>query len=118
MITLFSTFGIVLKYLHPEPYDLKSPGWILVSDDPMMGNQAQAFNIFVRDIKKFETEFPSLKVEIMQPLKGLSFLLSGGVHTRLPVPSALLLSLYRFEENTQSWIRRFGLGRIIRLTKV
>lgn len=110
-------FKVLLKYLHPEPYDTKQPSWEIDNDDPMMGNQAQAFNIFVRDSEKFHKEFPNLKIEILQPLKGLSFLLSGGVHTRLPIPSALLLPLYRFEEGNKGWIGHFGLGRIIRLTK-
>ena len=116
---LFSRFcfKILLKYLHPEPYDTNQSDWEIQNDDPMMGNQAQAFNIFVRDAKKFAEEFPSLKVEILQPLKGLSFLLSGGVHTRLPIPSALLIAVYNFEENSSSWIKLFGLGRVIRITK-
>ena len=111
-------FKVLLKYLHPEPYDTRQLEWEINNEDPMMGNQAQEFSIFIRDIKKFEAEFPALKVEILQPLKGLSFLLSGGVHTRLPIPSPFLLKIYKFEENTKAWISRFGLGRVIRLTKV
>ncbi len=111
-------FKVLLKYLHPEPYDTKQLDWEIKNEDPMMGNQAQAFNIFVRDKAKFQKEFPKLRVEILQPLKGLSFLLSGGVHTRLPIPSALLLPIYRFEENNKRWISAFGLGRVIRLTKI
>jgi SAM-dependent methyltransferase len=111
-------FKVLLKYLHPEPYDTKQKNWEIENDDPMMGNQAQAFNIFVRDAKKFEVEFPNLKVDILQPLKGLSFLLSGGVHTRLPIPSWFLLPIYKFEENNKRWIKNFGLGRVIRMTKI
>ncbi len=117
---LFSRFcfKVLLKYLHPEPYDTKQSEWAINNEDPMMGNQAQAFNMFVRDASKFKQEFPNLKIEILQPLKGLSFLFSGGVHTRLPIPSAVLLPLYRFEERNKKWISSFGLGRVIRLTKV
>lgn len=117
---LFSRFcfKLLLKYLHPEPYDTSQLEWEIKNDDPMMGNQAQAFNIFVRDADKFKNDFPNLRIEILQPLKGLSFLLSGGVHTRLPIPSAFLLPLYRFEEGNRKWISLFGLGRVVRLTKV
>ena len=111
-------FKVLLKYLHPEPYDTKQQDWEIKNDDPMMGNQAQGFNIFVRDEEKFHEDFPNLRIEILQPLKGLSFLLSGGVHTRLPIPSGILLKLYEFEEGNRRWISNFGLGRIIRLTKV
>lgn len=110
-------FKVLLKYLHPEPYDTGQREWEIQNDDPMMGNQAQAFNIFVRDNAMFQQEFPRLHVEILQPLKGLSFLLSGGVHTRLPISSALLIPIYLFEENNKRWISMFGLGRVIRLTK-
>lgn len=111
-------FKVLLKYLHPEPYDTNQQDWEIKNDDPMMGNQAQGFNIFVRDVEKFHRDFPDLRIEILQPLKGLSFLLSGGVHTRLPIPSRILLKLYEFEEGNRRWISNFGLGRIIRLTKV
>jgi hypothetical protein len=84
----------------------------------MMGNQAQGFNIFVRDRKKFDQNFPNLKVEVLSPLKGLAFLLSGGVHTRLPIPSSLILAIYRAENRSQTWLSLFGLGRLIRLTKI
>ena len=111
-------FKILLKFLHPEPYNTKQIDWELKNDDPMMGNQAQGFNIFVRDKKKFEQSFPNLKVEVLSPLKGLAFLLSGGVHTRLPIPSSLILAIYRAENRSQTWLSLFGLGRLIRLTKI
>lgn len=111
-------FKYLLKYLHPEPYDTKQIDWEIDNEDPMMGNQAQAFNIFVRDIKKFNAEHPNLRVEILEPIKGLSFLLSGGVHTRLPIPSAIILKLYRFENSHPKWLDMTSLGRIIRITKI
>ena len=112
------SFKILLKFLHPEPYNTKQSDWKLNNDDPMMGNQAQGFNIFVRDREKFDQNFPNLKVEVLSPLKGLAFLLSGGVHTRLPIPSSLILAIYRAENRSQIWLSRFGLGRLIRLTKI
>jgi SAM-dependent methyltransferase len=111
-------FAFLLKYLHPEPYDVKKQGWVLDNPDPMMGNQSQAFNIFVRDAVKFNNLFPNLKVEVHKPIKGLSFLLSGGVHTRLPIPSAVILQIYRLENKSNAWLKIFGLGRIISLTKL
>lgn len=110
-------FQILLKYLHPEPFNTKQKNWNLQSDDPMMGNQAQASNIFVRDKEIFKVLFPDLKVEVLGSLKGVAFLLSGGVHTRLPIPSKLLLGIYRIENRNMKWLRIFGLGRLIRITK-
>lgn len=110
-------FGIALKYLHPEPYDLNSTGWALPGDDPMMGNQAQGHNIFARDKMLFSEKFPRLQIEILQSVKGLSFLISGGVHTRLPIPSRILVPIYNLENRSERWIKSFGLGRVIRVTK-
>jgi len=112
------TFGIALKYLHPEPYAVNSNGWKLISADPMMGNQAQAHNIFIRDRQKFDSLFPKLQVDILQPVKGLSFLISGGVHTRLPIPSSFLLPIFKWEAKNTRWMSIFGLGRVIRITKL
>jgi SAM-dependent methyltransferase len=111
-------FGYLLKYLHPEPYNMKQRSWELTDPDPMMGNQCQAYNIFVRDRDIFERRFPELRIDILNPLKGLAFLFSGGVHTRLPVPSTVLLKLYEWESKSPRWLEKFGLGRIIRLTKI
>lgn len=112
------TFGIALKYLHPEPYDVNSNGWKLTTTDPMMGNQAQAHNIFIRDRHKFDSLFPRLKADILQPVKGFSFLISGGVHTRLPIPSSFLLPIFKWEAKNARWMSLFGLGRVIRITKL
>jgi SAM-dependent methyltransferase len=116
---LFSKFcfKVLLKYLHPEPYDTKKFNWNLTDPDPMMGNQSQAYNIFVRDRDIFETKYPNLEVEILQPIKGLAFLLSGGVHTRLPIPSSFLIWIYRKENGSPKWISTFGLGRLVKITK-
>ena len=110
-------FKILLKYLHPEPYDDEIEEWKLTDLDPMMGNQSQAYNIFVRDLEKFNALFPNIKVEILNPIKGIAFLLSGGVHTRLPIPSGILLQISRFENSRPSLLSKFALGRLIRLTK-
>ena len=111
-------FKVLLKYLHPEPYDTKQKNWLIDNNDPMMGNQAQASNIFIRDISEFNEKFPNLKVDILEPLKGLAFLISGGVHTRLPIPSPFLLWIYRIENKNPNWLAKFGLGRLIRITKL
>ena len=110
-------FKIILKYLHPEPYDTNALKWDLTSDDPMMGNQAQAFNIFVRDKNIFSELFPQFKVEMLEPTKAISFLLSGGVHTRLPIPGKFLLWIYENEGKNRNWMNTFSLGRLILLTK-
>lgn len=114
----FFCFKFLLKYLHPEPYDTKSKNWKIENLDPMMGNQSQAYNIFVRDYSIFASKFPDLGVEILQPLKGITFLVSGGVHTRLPIPGKILISIAKIENSRKNWLNHFGLGRVIKLTRL
>lgn len=110
-------FKFLLKYLHPEPYNTKVGHWDLTDPDPMMGNQAQAHNIFIRDAAEFKKQFPNLTIEIGEPIKGLSFLLSGGVHTRLPISGKLLWKFHCWEQRHPKWKNAFALGRVIVLTK-
>ena len=111
-------FKYLLKYLHPEPYDNKVNDWKIDNPDPMMGNQAQAHNIFVRDKRLFEDKFPNLQIELLEGLKGISFLFSGGVHTRLPIPGKLLIKFFDLETSNNKWMKFFSLGRIIVLNKL
>jgi hypothetical protein len=83
----------------------------------MMGNQAQAHNIFIRDRALFREQFPNLEIEIGQPIKGLSFLFSGGVHTRLPISGKALWKFHGWEQKHPQWLEVFALGRVIVLTK-
>jgi len=117
---LFSkfVFKYALKYIHQEPYDSSNPGWELPSDSVLIGNQAQIFNIFIRDQEIFQKEFPNLHVQIGPPLRGISYLISGGVSSRLPISSKVLISLSKFENKSKRWMAMFGLSRLVIITKL
>jgi SAM-dependent methyltransferase len=107
----------VFRWLHPEPFDDSVQEWTRVSTDPMDSNQALAYLAFERDRSQFRSLCPSLDVVAMKRTNGAAFLLSGGVHTRTPLPSALLLRLRRYEERCPWLLRRTALNVIVVVRK-
>lgn len=109
---------IVFTLFHPEPYVEKQIEWRFDSSDPMYSNQAIPYIIFVRDSELFKHKYPNLEVEVRpEPLNGLSFLMSGGVMSRTPIPTKLLLWLDRLESRYLFLNRIFGTLRIIVIKK-
>jgi len=108
---------LIFTRLHPEPFDPDVASWARHSTDPMDSNQALAFIIFERDLASFEREYPALRLVGTEPCNGLSFLLSGGVHSRTPVPGSVLVRLKRREDRLPRVLRRTGLNRLIVLER-
>lgn len=100
----------VYRRLHPEPFDDTTPTWDFESDHAWSSNQALLFLVLRRDRDLFAREFPDFYVFEPGPCIGPSFLLSGGLYGRLPVPSSLLLLIRRWEERQARWLDpvRFG----------
>lgn len=84
--TLWARF--VWKYLHPEDFD-PSTGWGLgAGSDPLRcANSAIPWIIFSRDRKKFEKDFPGLKVSNVRYHTPLRYLGGGGIGMRQILPS-------------------------------
>jgi SAM-dependent methyltransferase len=84
--TLWGRF--VWRYLHPEGFDPLA-GWGLNSDDPLRcANSAMPWIIFSRDRKKFENDFPELKVKRLKYHTPMLYLAGGGISMRQIFPSA------------------------------
>lgn len=111
-------FKKILKKIHKEPYDTKVNNWKLPNDSYLIGNQAALYNIFVRDVDKFKNLFPHLKFSFGEESRGLSFLISGGVSTRLPISSNVLIKLDKFESSSKKWMKLFGMSRLVILEKI
>ena len=109
---------IVYKYFHPEPWDEDVDMWSLESNNPMDSNQATAKLLFVQRKKEFAEKFPNLQFDIVnQPLNGLSYIVSGGVYRRNKMPSRFLKKLYMIEKKSKSYMKIFGLNRLIIVSK-
>lgn len=79
----------LIKPLHHEPWDEES-GWRLDDSGPLTGaNMAMPTNIFVRDRRQYDAEFPDLPIDRLELHTIALYLLSGGVSMRAFLPGFL-----------------------------
>lgn len=77
----------IFKHLHHEPFNPGAIEWKFDSSGPLSdANGALAWIVFQRDIKKFEKEFPELRVLQYRTHSPLSYWVAGGLKewTMLP----------------------------------
>lgn len=80
--------GLIYRYLHHEPFDTESEEWGFPQSGPLSGaNGAMPWNIFGRDIDKFNKEFAQLELRGLELLAPFRYLLSGGMSVRSLAPS-------------------------------
>ena len=78
----------LLKHFHTEPYDDKIDNWDFISNNKATdANQANTWNIFFRDQKKFTINYPSLHLTKTQFLPWISYILTGGVSGKNLIPN-------------------------------
>lgn len=108
---------IVYTHYHHEPFDIKAD-WNLKRDTPLSeSNQAAPWIIFERDYKKFEKEFPSLKLNSIKYHTPLSYIISGGLSRRALLPD-FSFPLIQFSEKLLSPVsRQIGMFQTIELIK-
>lgn len=84
---------------HHEPFEPEAKEWKIPSTGPLSGaNGALPWIIFERDRKRFETEFPNLKIREVKYHTPLRYLLSGGVSLKSLVPGFSFGVLSLFEK--------------------
>lgn len=90
--TLLARF--LMKNFHTEPYDDKTQHWDFESSGKATdANQANTWNIFVRDRNQFEAQYPTLKLECSRYFRWLSYILAGGVSGKNRIPKPLTKSI-------------------------
>lgn len=103
---------------HPEPFVPETSTWELPKGGPLSGaNIALPWVVFVRDRKLLAERFPELVVEEVIPIMPFSFLLSGGLSFRSPVPATAYPLLQGMERMLSPWMDRiamFALFGIVR----
>lgn len=81
--TLISRF--FNQKIHYEPFDPKAKEWTFPSNGPLSSaNGALPWIIFKRDIAKFETMFPQLKLKEIKLHTPIRYILSGGLSFKTP----------------------------------
>jgi SAM-dependent methyltransferase len=80
---------IVYARLHEEPFQPDTRSWEFDATGPLSGaNGALPWIVFERDREPFHEEFPQWRVETIEPLMPLRYLLSGGMSMRSLMPGA------------------------------
>jgi SAM-dependent methyltransferase len=109
-VTTWSRF--VYGNFHHEPFLPKAQDWSFPSCGPLSGaNGAIPWIVFVRDRNKFESEFPELKIEKIQPFMPFRYLVSGGVGMRSLMPGfthSLWAGLERLLEPQMYYLAMFA----------
>ena len=102
----------VFRFLHTESWDVNVKSPIIDSHDPWDGNQALLLLLTSKFKPLLQKMSPPLNLEVLFCTYGISYLLSGGVHTRTVIPSRILIKLYEWESNSALLKRIFGLNVI------
>jgi SAM-dependent methyltransferase len=77
----------VYRRLHHEPCHPEASEWSFPALGPLSSaNQALAWIVFERDAQQFTREFPQWRIETVQPMMPLRYLVSGGVGMRAMAP--------------------------------
>lgn len=114
-----SWFGqVIYKIFHHEPFDIKGD-WDIKSSGPLSGsNQALPYIYFERDRKKFETEFPTLKIQSIKYHTPFVYLLSGGVSKKALVPIITFTFWNFMEKILNPFSRQLGMFQTIEIVKI
>jgi len=90
----------ILRFLHHEPMDPRAVNWSFRSHDPLLGaNGALAWIVFRRDLRKFESLFPKLRLLRYEPHTPLRYWWMGGLKSWSLLPSWMV-----------AWARRVDQG--------
>lgn len=106
------------KTLHPEPYDDKVKEWRFDSTGAMSGaNQALSYILLKRDKKKFEENYPNLRVEYDRPFNGLRYIATGGVWLKPYLPNFMFPVLKVLENFFWPFMYIFGIHHVFVIKK-
>ena len=110
--------SIVYRWLHPEPFDPQAKSWSFDSSDAWDSNQALPWIVFVRDRDRLRSRFPRLSTTGVGVHVGPSYLFSGGVFGRTPIPARLLNSLKKWEDRRGRWLNPVRFEVTLRVEKI
>jgi len=88
----------VYTRFHSEPFRPEASSWSFPSTGPLSGaNGALPWIVFARDRRRFEREFPELRIARIRPIMPLRYIASGGFSIRQLVPSWSFPAFRAFE---------------------
>lgn len=103
----------VYKFLHEEPWKVNDV-FILDTRDPWDSNQALIFNLKRLDSAQRRKVLGNFTMKILRSTYGLSYLISGGVHSQTKISPKVLESCHRkLGRVTRKFDWLFSLNRIV-----
>jgi SAM-dependent methyltransferase len=113
-----SLWSRVIWKRHWEPFVPEAPSWEIPRGGPLSGaNGALPWVVFVRDRKLLAAKFPEFTIEETLPMMPVSFLISGGLSFRSPVPAGAYPLLQGIERMLSPWMDRLGMFALFRIVK-
>jgi len=111
-VTSWSRF--VYRNFHHEPFDPEARDWEFPASRPLSGaNGALPWIVISRDQKKFQEEFPKLRIENVQPFLPFRYLVSGGVGMRSLMPGFMHGTWATLERLLETQMPRLGMFAFI-----
>ena len=108
----------VYTRLHHEPFEPDAHEWSFAPTGPLSGaNSALPWILFERDRKKFALEFPSWRLQSIEPTMPFAYLLSGGLSGRSLMPGWSFGPWRFLERLLQPWINSWAMFARIVLVK-
>jgi SAM-dependent methyltransferase len=116
-VTSWSRF--VYGHFHNEPFRPDASDWSFPTAGPLSGaNIAVPWIVFVRDRAKFESEFPALCIEKIQPFLPFRYLVSGGVGMRSLMPGFTHSAWAALEHLLDSQMQSLGMFAFISVLRM
>lgn len=107
----------IYQNFHHEPFD-PAGDWKIPEKGPLSGaNGALPWIIFVRDNKEFKQKYPELKIESIEYVNPLLYLLSGGVSRRQLVPDCSYRTFKMVDKMLSKFWNQLSMFMIIKIIK-
>ena len=110
---------LIYTRLHHEPFEPGVERWDFPAKGPLSdANGALPWILFERDRKRFETEFPALKIEEIRPMMPFRYLVSGGVSMRSLMPGFTTPLWKLVEKACEPQMKRMAMFSLISLRRM
>jgi SAM-dependent methyltransferase len=110
---------LIYTHLHHEPFEPEVEQWDFPAKGPLSdANGALPWILFDRDRKRFEEEFPHLKIKEVRPMMPFRYLVSGGVSMRALMPGWTTPLWKTIEKACEPQMRRLAMFSLITLSRM
>jgi SAM-dependent methyltransferase len=110
---------LVYGHMHHEPFCPESPTWEFPSLGPLSSaNAALPYVVFRRDLAQFQSEYPTLKLQSLQPMMPFRYLASGGVSTRALIPEWTYAAWVQLEACFDRWMDFLAMFAQIEIVRI